>query len=87
MCSLKIYVLPYLLREKIVIYCTYLYSFFLDCLPLKIKKTMQSHHKVVVTPDQETTTGGTYKKSFLQNICLHYSTNILFYYTTTFFKD
>ena len=38
---------------------------------------MQSHHKVVVTPDQETTTGGT-KKIFLQNVCVNY-TNILFY--------
>ena len=28
MCSLKIHVLPYLLKEKIVLYCTYLYSFF-----------------------------------------------------------
>ena len=35
---------------------------------------MQSHHKVVVTPDQETTTGGT-KKICLQNICVNY-TNI-----------
>ena len=39
---------------------------------------MQSHHKVVVTPDQETTTGGT-KKICLQNVCVNY-TNILFYY-------
>ena len=27
MCSLKINVLPYLLREKIVIYCTYIFIF------------------------------------------------------------
>ena len=82
MCSLKINVLPYLLREKIVIYCTYLYSFFLDCLPLKIKKTMQSHHKVVVTPDQETTTGGTknlFCKIFVYIILIFYFTTILLF--------
>ena len=46
---------------------------------------MQSHHKVVVTPDQETTTGGTYKRSFLQNICLHY-TSIFFLLLYYFFQ-
>ena len=61
----------------------YIFIFiFLDCLPLKIKKTMQSHHKVVVTPDQETTTGGTknlFCKIFVYIILVFYFTTILLF--------